>query len=352
MGRKNTLVFFIVFFPALAFSQLGGESAYSFLNLTNSARVASLGGQQVSLYDNDLNIVFHNPSALTPEMNNHLVLNYIDYFAGVNFGYAAYAWKPEKPYSLGAGIHYVYYGEFDEYDESGIQHGKFRAADYAFNLFFSRPVFDSLLNFGVNLKPLYSDLEEYMSFGMAFDAGLTYHNAENLFTAALVVKNAGLQIIKYYPLQDRESLPFEIQIGVTKQLLYAPFRFSVLAHQLQKPNLRYKTEEDIANSIDPLTGEPRPEDKMANFADNVMRHIIVGMEFIPTDNFNVRIGYNYKRRMELKLDDKPAMVGFSWGFGLKVSKFHLSYGRATYIVGRGSNHVSIALNLSEFGTKL
>lgn len=352
MTKRLFLVAIIIFCFTHIYSQLGGTSAYKFLNLTNSARVASLGGQQISLYDNDLNIVFHNPSALTPEMDNQLVLNYINYFAGINFGYAAYAWKPQKPYTLAAGIHYVYYGEFDEYDASGIGHGTFKAADYAFNIYYSRPILDSLLNFGVNLKPLYSDLEEYTSLGLAFDAGLTYHNPDKLFTAALVVKNTGMQIMKYYPDQERESLPFEIQLGITKQLSHAPFRFSVVAHQLQKPNLRYKTEEDIENSIDPLTGEKKPEDKLGNFGDNVLRHIIVGAEFLPTKNFNVRFGYNYKRRQELKLDDIPAMVGFSWGFGLKISKFHLSYGRASYQIGRGSNHFSIALNLSEFGNKL
>lgn len=352
MLRRFILILFLFFQSVIIYSQLGGNNAYDYLNLTNSARIASLGGQQISLYDNDLNIVYHNPSALTPEMNNHLVLNYVNYFAGVNFGYAAYAWKPNKPYTLAAGIHYVYYGEFDEYDASGVSHGTFKAADYAFNLYYSRPVFDSVLNFGINLKPLFSDLEEYTSFGLAFDAGLTYNNADNLFTAALVMKNTGLQIIKYYPDQERENLPFEIQLGLTKQLLHAPFRFSVIGQQLQKPNLRYQTEEEIENSIDPLTGEKKPEDKMANFADNVMRHVIIGVEFLPTKNFNIRFGYNYKRRMELKLDDIPAMVGFSWGFGLKISKFHLSYGRSSYIIGQGSNHFSIALNLSEFENKL
>jgi len=333
-------------------AQSGGNNTYDFLSTTNSARVASLGGQQISLYDGDLNFVFHNPSLLSPEMDQQLVLNYINYFAGINFGYAAYAWKPQNPYTLAAGIHYIYYGEFDEYDISGIQHGTFKAAEYAFNLYYSRPIIDSMLYFGVNLKPIYSDLEEYTSIGMAVDAGLTYHNPEKFFTAALVIKNAGMQLKKYYPDQEREALPFEIQLGITQQLQHAPFRFSILAQQLQKLDLSYKTEKDIEESVDPLTGEQKQEDEAAVFADKVMRHFIFGLEFIPTKNFNVRFGYNYKRRQELKFDDKPAMVGFSWGFGLKVSKFHISYGRASYQAGRGSNHFSIAMNLSEFGNKL
>lgn len=333
-------------------SQSGGDNAYDFLNLTNSARVASLGGQQVSLYDHDLNLAFHNPSLLSPEMHNHAVLNYMNYFAGIHYGYAAYAWKPKKPYMLGAGIHYVYYGEQTEADENGNITGTFRAADYALNLYYSRPLIDSMLFLGVNVKPLYSDLESYMSFGMAMDAGITYYNPHKLFSAALVIKNAGMQIIKYYPDQERESLPFEIQLGFTQELRHAPFRFSIVAQQLQKPDLRFKSELDIEDQTDPLTGELKEEDKLASFADNLMRHIILGVEFIPTQNFNIRLGYNYKRRQEMKIDDVPGTVGFSWGFGLKISKFHISYGRSSYFIHTGSNFFSVAMNLSEFKTKL
>ncbi|MDX2442255.1 MAG: hypothetical protein QNK30_00520 [Bacteroidales bacterium] len=42
------------------FGQIGGRSTYAFLNLTNSARVAALGGKIVSLPDNDLDLPFHN----------------------------------------------------------------------------------------------------------------------------------------------------------------------------------------------------------------------------------------------------------------------------------------------------
>ena len=76
-------------------AQKGGESTYSFLGLTNSARVAALGGEVVSLMDDDINLVFHNPSLLTPGMHNHLNLNYVNYFAGVNYGYASYGYTVE-----------------------------------------------------------------------------------------------------------------------------------------------------------------------------------------------------------------------------------------------------------------
>ena len=76
-------------------AQKGGESTYSFLGLTNSARVAALGGEVVSLADDDINLVFHNPALLSPGMHSNLSLNYVDYFAGVNYGYASYSHSVE-----------------------------------------------------------------------------------------------------------------------------------------------------------------------------------------------------------------------------------------------------------------
>ncbi len=62
------------------YSQLGGSYTYAFLDLTNSARAASLGGKTNAIWDDDLNLPFHNPSLLHEGMSNHLVVNYVNYF--------------------------------------------------------------------------------------------------------------------------------------------------------------------------------------------------------------------------------------------------------------------------------
>ncbi|HBH49966.1 MAG TPA: hypothetical protein DDX98_15075 [Bacteroidales bacterium] len=350
----NKIVFSIslIVLSCSVFAQSGGDNIYDFLNITNSARVASLGGQHISHPDSDLNFVYHNPSLLTSEMGNSLVLNYISYFAGTNFGYVGYSPNLNKKLNLAAGLHYLNYGEFIEADPTGQKTGTFRAADYALNIYASKTLLDSTLSIGLTFKPIYSQLESYSSFGIAFDAGITYYNKEKLFTAALVIKNAGVQLTRYNASQPREPLPFEIQLGISKRLRHAPFRFSVTGHQLQKPNLLYETEQDKEERIDPITGEEKQEDKLGQFADNFMRHVIFGVEFIPSENFYINLGYNYKRRQELKIEDKVGMVGFSFGAGIKISKFRISYGRSTYHLAGASNHFSVMVNLSEFGNKL
>lgn len=80
-----------------------------------------------------------------------------------------------------------------------------------------------------------------------------------------------------------------------------------------------------------------------------MRHVVVGGEFIPGNgNFSVRLGYNYRRRTEMQIASRKALVGFSWGFGLKISKLKLSYARATYSLAGATNHFTITTNLKDF----
>jgi hypothetical protein len=332
--------------PAAA--QLGGTSTYSFLNLTHSARIASLGGKTAGFHDEDLNLPYHNPASLHEGMSGHMVLNYVNYFADINFGYASYARHFEKAGDFAAGLNYINYGKFIAADRVGNITGEFRAAEYCLNLIYSRAL-DSLFRIGVNLKPVYSALETYHSFGLLADIGLSYTGREKLFTAGLVLRNAGFQLKPYYE-GHREPVPFEILLGISHKLRHAPFRLSIVAHNLQKPDLRYEDPGSDPEDFDPVTGDPLPENRWEALADNIMRHMIFGVEFSPLKNFHIRAGYNYQRRQELKISSRTAMVGFSWGFGVRISKFHLSYGRASYHLAGASNHFSLSTDLSTFSS--
>jgi hypothetical protein len=340
------ILLFLLLFSFLnnsLYSQVGGSSTYDFLDLTNSARVAALGGKNISLNDNDLNLPFHNPALLTPEMDQNLVLNYVSYFAGVNYGYASYAFDKAKTGTFALGMHYIDYGNFIRASEDGTILGNFYANEYALNIFYSKPL-DSTLRIGVTLKPIYSSLDSYNSFGIASDFGITYTGDQGLFTAAAVIRNVGIQL-KSYTGNYREPIPFEILLGITKKLEYAPFRISITAHNLQKYQMTYDLPDQTNSTTDVSTNS---QSKVSKFADNFFRHIIGGVEFLPTKSFYVSLGYNYQRRMELALKDSPGMAGFSYGFGLNLKRFRISYGRATYHAAGGSNHFSFSINLSQF----
>lgn len=349
MLRKFIFYITIILSSLNAGAQLGGRHTYAFLNLPNSARVASLGGKTAALRTDDLNLPFHNPSLLNEEMSDNFVLNYISYFSDINFGYVSYAKSFKKVGNFAAGIHYINYGNFIAADIYGNKTGTFRASEYAFNIIYSRKI-DSLFSVGINLKPVYSIFENYNSFGLASDIGITYYNPSSLICAALVLKNMGFQIIPYYD-GNREPLPFEIQTGFSYKLRYAPFRFSLLLHNLQKFDLTYQSPLDASAENDPFLGETASRNKFDDFGDKLMRHVIFGIEILPFEHFYINLGYNYQRRQEMKIQLHTGMVGFSWGFGFKVSKFHFSYGRASYHLAGASNHFSLSTNFSEFYKK-
>jgi hypothetical protein len=48
------------------------------------------------------------------------------------------------------------------------------------------------------------------------------------------------------------------------------------------------------------------------------------------------------------VETRPFLVGFSWGFYLKVYKLRLSFGQSIYHLAGASNHFSINLNLGDF----
>jgi hypothetical protein len=335
------IVYLITCFKGL--SQTGGSSVYAFLDLTNSARVAALGGKNITLNDSDLNMPFHNPALLTPQMDQNIVLNYVSYFAQINYGYFSYALDKKNLGTFAIGIHYINYGEFDAASPNGVITGKFYAAEYALNLFYSRPI-NSYFRWGVNLKPIYSSLEHYNSYGLALDVGITYTTEDKLTSIAAVARNIGMQLYSYTG-KYTEPLPFELLLGITRKLEYAPFRFSITAHNLQKYQLRYDLPDtdptNFNNDLNQLT-------KFEKFTDNFFRHIIAGLEFVPSKSFYVSFAYNYQRRKEMALQDSPGTVGMSFGAGLRLKKFGFSYGYANYHAAGGSNHFSFFVNLSQF----
>jgi hypothetical protein len=315
--------------PALK-AQTGGDNVYEFLNLTHSGLVSSLGGTNVSLNSSGLNMAYHNPALLNSSMDKYLALNYVNYFADINYGLAIYSRSINGVGNFAAGMTYLNYGSFTGADPSGAITGTFGASEYALSLIYSKEV-DSLFSIGANLKPILSHLEKYTSFGVALDLGVAYHNRSNLFSAGLTLKNIGLEVTTYAG-EPRQKLPFEIQAGVSQKLSHAPFRFSLTLRHLEKYDLtfEYSDTTSVKNYI-----------QSSEFLENILRHTIIGIELIPGKNFYLSAGYNYQRRKELQLESKTSMVGFSWGFGINTSCLNIEFGRATYHLAGASNNVSL-----------
>ncbi len=331
--RTGILSFLMALLPAALCSQTGGDNVYEFLNLTHSGLVSSLGGSNVSLTGNSLNLAYHNPALLEAGMDKSIALNYVNYFAGINYGLAMYSRSIPGKGNFAAGLAYLNYGRFTEADPTGYITGKFTAMEYALLLIYSREI-DSLFTLGINIKPVLSHLEKYTSFGFAIDAGVSWHNKDNRTSAGFMIRNAGYQLTTYTG-EPRQQLPFEILAGVSHRLTYAPFRFSLTLRHLQKYDITHEYSE---------TGITREnETESPGTLNNLMRHVIPGVELIPHKNFYLSAGYNFQRRQELHTPSARSVTGFSWGFGIRTTWLDLELGRAIYHVAGASTNISLIL---------
>jgi opacity protein-like surface antigen len=339
MKRKIYLFIFFCFSVVAGKAQIGGEYTYQFLELTNSARIAALGGTQVAIMDSsDLNLPYTNPALLHKDMDHRVLVNYVNYLADVNYGYASYAKTYDGIGNFAVGKHYINYGQFDEATEAGELTGAtFKAAEYALNLIYSNRY--KRLNYGINLKPILSSFESYQSFGIAADLGASFASKDGYTNVALVVRNIGTQISTYYDGADRERIPLNIQAGISKRLQHAPLIFSATLQHLNHWDLASNEEEEDFNGE---TIHQREE----SFAKQTMRHLVLGAELLPSENFTLRVGYNYQRRQELKFDNKASTVGLSAGFGLKIKRFHFDYAISRFHLAGSSNLFSVAVNLN------
>lgn len=318
-------------------AQTGGDNVYEFLNLSPNAYISSLGGFNISSIGNDPSLAMFNPAMAGPMGHGSLSMNYLNYFAGINYGSMMYCHNTDSSGTFSAGINYLNYGRFDMADESGNINGTFSAAEYAINLIYSRQI-DSLFRLGVNLKPIISQLETYISLGIAADIGASYESHDGRISAGLAIRNIGFQLTTYSGI--REKLPFEIIAGISTTLKHAPLKFSLTARHLEKYNLLH-TYYEPENNDHMLS-------KTEEIAENIMRHLIFGAELTLTNNFFATAGFNYQRRKELVYEVRSAMVGFSMGVGIKTSSVDIMISRARYHIAGSSTSFSLLLKPSLF----
>jgi hypothetical protein len=302
------------------------------------------GSSMLSLKDNDPSLGIAAPSLLGRHNHQQLSLNYINYVSDINYGFAQYVHHVDSIATFSAAMQFLNYGTFMETDATGEQLGEFSAGDYALVLGAGREL-DSNFSIGGNFKLIYSDMYINQSFGFAFDASASYNRISNGFSATFLMKNMGMQLKPYYE-GHREKIPFEIQLGVTKKLKYAPIRFSALLTNLHQWKLTY-VDPTIQSQIDPTTGEEIPVEE-PGFFNNALRHLVVGTEFLIGKNFYFGGAFNYKMRQELRYLEKPGIVGFSFGAGIRIKKFQIGYALNKYHLAGAANTITISSRLSDF----
>ncbi len=332
-----------------ASAQFGGEFLFKFVNLPASARLAALGGNQITVVDDDINLAYGNPALLNQAMHQKIAFNHSFHFEGIQHGFATYGHYAEKlQTTFYAGFQYINYGEMQLTDEFFNVLGTFQPQEVAATIGAGRMI-DERVRLGANLKYMSSQFEAYNASAIAADVGLTYQDTASRFTASIVFKNMGTVLSTFTETPNNtELLPFEIQIGVSKRLRYLPFRFSIIYHNLQRWNLLFDDPNLEESTIFISDGSSSGNNSV--FLQNLFRHFIFNGELLigKQENFRLRFGYNNFLRQDLIVQEFGGLAGFTFGVGFKVNRFRISYGHMIYHIAGGVNHLSISTSLQEF----
>lgn len=345
MKYPGFIILLLLSFTASA--QTSGKRSFNFLTLSPSARVTALGGILPAVMDDDINLALSNPASLNDKMHNQLSFSHNFHFADIHNGYVAYG-HSIKTWDINThiGVQYIDYGAFDNADITGYQDGTgFKAGETAVIIGASKKIAERI-SVGMNLKGIFSHLESYTSTGIVSDIGINYFKDSSDFVLAFVIKNLGSELTTYNG--TRFGTPLDIQIGFSKRLAHLPFRFSIIAHDLNKGNIRYD-DPDLKQSTN-IFGETPKENDFKNSIDNIFRHLSFNGEFLlgKHENLRIRAGYSHQRRKELSLSTFRSLAGFSLGFGIKVSYFKLDYGVGYYHLAGATNHLTIRTDLGQF----
>lgn len=314
-----------------------GENSYSFLNIPSSTLAYGLGGVNISNIDDDINASERNPGLLGPESGMQLGFNYMHYLGGSNFAGVRFGMPAGDHGAWAAGIQYLGFGAIKGTDINGVQTGEFSPKDMVFSATYAHDI-TGCWRGGATVKAIYSTYDAYTAFALAVDLGVNYYNPDTDLSFSAVAANLGGQVKRFNESYDR--LPIDLRLGLSKGLGSVPVVVSVTAWNLTKWKLPYY---DIGDGSE--TGAPELKD---SFASNLFRHLIFGVQFVPSDRFTLGLGYNYKTRTDMSTYKRSFLSGFSATAGFKVRNFGLGLAFAQPHSGATTLMLNISTNLYEF----
>ncbi len=334
LGVFITLVSLLLIFNISKAQTTAGNAVYNFLELPYSAKITALGGLNISSIGNDLGLAMYNPSLLNDEMDHQLYIGIKPYFAGIQQYdlMSAQNWANKK-ISWGVGVHYLDYGNINMTDIAGNDIGQMHPSDYAVQFSASSDYIPNI-RIGSSLKYIHSNYGLYKSSAVAIDIGLKYLTSNNLSQVSLLVKNVGMQIGNETHKQD---LPFNLILGWTKKMEYAPIQFSLTADRLSVWNNAY---------YDPIFAQTHNATAPSQI-QNVFNHLTIGSEIFIGQQVDIDLGYNIIRRYDLNIQDQSnGLNGFSAGIGLKFERMNLQYG-GSFFQSNLYHHFSLTYQLKK-----
>ena len=293
------------------------QTAYNFLRLPISAHAAALGGDNITIIEDDPSLMFSNPALLSSVSDKSLNLNFMTYMAGATTASASFNRIIKEKASVAVMAQYMDYGKMKEYDANNVQTGEFSAKDIAVSGVFSYILGEKFVG-GITAKVINSYIGDYSSWAVGVDLGLNYYDPDHEWSVSLVAKNLGGQLSAYD--EEYEKMPLDVQLGVSKRFSALPFRLS-------------------ATLVD-----------LNHWGYSAINHLVVGADILFSQQVYVAVGYNFRRADEMKTlkgtdEESSHMAGLSFGAGLQLERFKLQLAYGKYHVSSSSLLVNVSYSL-------
>lgn len=313
--KKNFFILFLSAVCAVAAAQDSRE-AYNFLRLPVSAHAAALGGDNITIIEDDEALIFNNPALLSSVSDKTICLNYMNYMSGVNIAGAAFNKVLKDRLTVAGSAQYIGYGTMKEMDENNNQTGEFSAKDISIAGYMSYMLTDRIAG-GITAKFVTSYIGQYNSIGVGVDLGLNYYDPEKEWSLSLVAKNLGGQIKAYDERYDR--MPIDVQLGASKLFSGIPVRISATMVGLNHWDYKF---------ID---------------------HFVLGADVQLSQSIWLGAGYNFRRADEMGINDGEDKsshgAGLSFGAGVNLERFKINVAYGKYHVSSSSIVINATYNI-------
>ncbi len=314
--KKVVLTLLLTIFAICSWGQ-ESQTEYNFLRLPVSAHAAALGGENITIIEDDPSLGFSNPALAASVSDKTIGVNYMNYMSGANMGSATFNRVINDKMTWAVGGEFINYGSIKEVDENNVQTGTFSANDFAVGGTFTYLLLKNVVG-GITAKFVYSSLGSYNSLAMGVDLGLNWYEPEHEWSVSVVARNLGGQLKAYD--EKYEKMPIDVQVGVSKRLGTSPLRLSATLVDLTHYDYRF------------------------------VNHLDFGVNVLLSDNIWIGGGYNFRRADEMKIqsnddDESSHMAGLSVGAGLNLERFKINIAYGKYHVSSGSLLINLAYSL-------
>lgn len=299
---KKTLSLLLLIFVVVSAYAQDSQTGYNFLRLPASAHAAALGGENITIIEDDATLVFHNPALLGSVNDKTMSLSFMTYMEGAVTAGATYSQVVGGRGTWGVNAQYMDYGSMKEVDADNVQTGEFSAKDIAIGGTFSYELTNKIIG-GITARFVTSYIGDYSSIAMSVDLGLNYYDPDHEWSVSAVAKNLGGELKSYE--DEYNKMPFNLQLGVTKRIMHGPLRVSLTATDL------------------------------SHWDYDAVNHLVAGLDIILSPQIYLAAGYNFRRSEEMKIqssdndEESSHWAGVSFGAGLQLERFklHVAYGK-------------------------